>query len=402
MICSKDLAHFLIFGLLILSFFSCSDGDPFNDPVIDQELGDIEGLHAVEFPTPSNGTWTYLNPENNRKFTLRIEDTRFVDGFVYRKLNSSEMRLFKIPLDPLEDKISDMQGREIDDLEGVIQTLYNVQEQIAEGERKGVSDEELESLKSEQKTLRTIIDKEFQKNEFGLLTSRTTMEFTVQKKDDEWRIFENFQQPFIIRKEDDQLIVSTRETFDHLATNGLVFRWKGKYFPASIPIKSRYFFKSIRDYQEAALDVYLTLLGEVPILHQSYFIPQKMWDFPLTVGKEWVVFEKVSVPTIKVIRRVVAEDVTVDVSAGSFQTFLVEEVVVGVEGVGQPDGTEENGEEGKNEVKTDPSKPYIPPAHYWVAKNVGVVKYDYPKYIPVGSKPKIHTFELTDYNLPGY
>ena len=402
MICSKDLAHFLIFGLLILSFFSCGDGDPFNDPVIDQELGDIEGLHAVEFPTPSNGTWTYLNPENNRKFTLRIEDTRFVDGFVYRKLNSSEMRLFKIPLDPLEDKISDMQGREIDDLEGVIQTLYNVQEQIAEGERKGVSDEELESLKSEQKTLRTIIDKEFQKNEFGLLTSRTTMEFTVQKKDDKWRIFENFQQPFIIRKEDDQLIVSTRETFDHLATNGLVFRWKGKYFPASIPIKSRYFFKSIRDYQEAALDVYLTLLGEVPILHQSYFIPQKMWDFPLTVGKEWVVFEKVSVPTIKVIRRVVAEDVTVDVSAGSFQTFLVEEVVVGVEGVGQPDGTEENGEEGKNEVKTDPSKPYIPPAHYWVAKNVGVVKYDYPKYIPVGSKPKIHTFELTDYNLPGY
>ena len=402
MICSKDLAHFLIFGLLILSFFSCSDGDPFNDPVIDQELGDIEGLHAVEFPTPSNGTWTYLNPENNRKFTLRIEDTRFVDGFVYRKLNSSEMRLFKIPLDPLEDKISDMQGREIDDLEGVIQTLYNVQEQIAEGERKGVSDEELESLKSEQKTLRTIIDKEFQKNEFGLLTSRTTMEFTVQKKDDEWRIFENFQQPFIIRKEDDQLIVSTRETFDHLATNGLVFRWKGVYFPASIPIKSRYFFKSIRDYQEAALDVYLTLLGEVPILHQSYFIPQKMWDFPLTVGKEWVVFEKVSVPTIKVIRRVVAEDVTVDVSAGSFQTFLVEEVVVGVEGVGQPDETEENGEEGKNKVKTDPSKPYIPPAHYWVAKNVGVVKYDYPKYIPVGSKPKIHTFELTDYNLPGY
>lgn len=102
------------------------------------------------------------------------------------------------------------------------------------------------------------------------------------------------------------------------------------------------------------------------------------------------------------IRRVVAEDVTVDVSAGSFQTFLVEEVVVGVEGVGQPDETEENGEEGKNEVKTDPSKPYIPPAHYWVAKNVGVVKYDYPKYIPVGSKPKIHTFELTDYNLPGY
>ena len=398
----KALTHFLIFGLLILSFFSCSDGDPFNDPVIDQELGDIEGLHAVEFPTPSNGTWTYLNPENNRKFTLRIEDTRFVDGFVYRKLNSSEMRLFKIPLDPLEDKISDMQGREIDDLEGVIQTLYNVQEQIAEGERKGVSDEELESLKSEQKTLRTIIDKEFQKNEFGLLTSRTTMEFTVQKKDDEWRIFENFQQPFIIRKEDDQLIVSTRETFDHLATNGLVFRWKGVYFPASIPIKSRYFFKSIRDYQEAALDVYLTLLGEVPILHQSYFISQKMWDFPLTVGKEWVVFEKVSVPTIKVIRRVVAEDVTVDVSAGSFQTFLVEEVVVGVEGVGQPDGTEENGEEGKNEVKTDPSKPYIPPAHYWVAKNVGVVKYDYPKYIPVGSKPKIHTFELTDYNLPGY
>ena len=398
----KDLTHFLIFGLLILSFFSCSDGDPFNDPVIDQELGDIKGLHAVEFPTPSNGTWTYLNPKNNRKFTLRIEDTRFVDGFVYRKLNSSEMRLFKIPLDPLEDKISDMQGQEIDDLEGVIQTLYNVQEQIAEGERKGVSDEELESLKSEQKTLRTIIDKEFQKNEFGLLTSRTTMEFTVQKKDDEWRIFENFQQPFIIRKEDDQLIVSTRETFDHLATNGLVFRWKGVYFPASIPIKSRYFFKSIRDYQEAALDVYLTLLGEVPILHQSYFISQKMWDFPLTVGKEWVVFEKVSVPTIKVIRRVVAEDVTVDVSAGSFQTFLVEEVVVGVEGVGQPDGTEENGEEGKNEVKTDPSKPYIPPAHYWVAKNVGVVKYDYPKYIPVGSKPKIHTFELTDYNLPGY
>ena len=398
----KDLTHFLIFGLLILSFFSCSDGDPFNDPVIDQELGDIKGLHAVEFPTPSNGTWTYLNPKNNRKFTLRIEDTRFVDGFVYRKLNSSEMRLFKIPLDPLEDKISDMQGQEIDDLEGVIQTLYNVQEQIAEGERKGVSDEELESLKSEQKTLRTIIDKEFQKNEFGLLTSRTTMEFTVQKKDDEWRIFENFQQPFIIRKEDDQLIVSTRETFDHLATNGLVFRWKGVYFPASIPIKSRYFFKSIRDYQEAALDVYLTLLGEVPILHQSYFISQKMWDFPLTVGKEWVVFEKVSVPTIKVIRRVVAEDVTVDVSAGSFQTFLVEEVVVGVEGVGQPDETEENGEEGKNEVKTDPSKPYIPPAHYWVAKNVGVVKYDYPKYIPVGSKPKIHTFELTDYNLPGY
>ena len=126
-----------------------------------------------------------------------------------------------------------------------------------------------------------------------------------------------------------------------------------------------------------------------------------MWDFPLIVGKEWTVFEKVSVPTTLVIRRVVAEDVAVDVPAGSFQTFLVEEVVVGIEDVGQPDETEEN-EEGKSGVKTDSGKPYIPPAHYWVAKNVGVVKYDYPKYIPVGSQPKIHTFELTDYNLPGY
>ena len=398
----KYLIHVLVLGLLILSFSSCSDGDPFDDPVIDQELGDVEGLHAVEFPTPSNGTWTYLNPENNRKFTLRIEDTRFVDGLVYRKLNSSEMRLFKIPLDPLKDKIPDIQGQKISNLEDVIQALYKVQEKIVEGERKGVSEEELEPLKVDQKKLRSVIDKDFQKNEFGLLTNRATIEFTVQKKDDEWRIFENFQQPFIIRKEDDQLVVFTRETFDHLATNGLVFRWKGVYFPASIPIKSRYFFKSIRDYQEAALDVYLTLLGEVPILHQSYFIPQKMWDFPLTVGKEWIVFEKVSVPTTLVIRRVVAEDVAVDVPAGSFQTFLVEEVIVGIEDVGLPNEAENNEEGGKNEVKTDSGKPYIPPAHYWVAKNIGVVKYDYPKYIPVGSKPKIHTFELTDYNLPGY
>ena len=164
----KYLIHVLVLGLLIVSFFSCSDGDPFDDPVIDRELGDVEGLHAVEFPTPSNGTWTYLNPENNRKFTLRIEDTRFVDGFVYRKLNSSEMRLFKIPLEPLKDKIPDMQGQEVSDLEDVIQTLYKVQEQIAEGERKGVSDEELEPLKVDQKKLRSVIDKDFQKNDFGL------------------------------------------------------------------------------------------------------------------------------------------------------------------------------------------------------------------------------------------
>ena len=94
----KYLTHVLVLGLLIVSFFSCSDGDPFDDPVIDRELGDVEGLHAVEFPTPSNGTWTYLNPENNRKFTLRIEDTRFVDGFVYRKLNS----INNIKIDDLE------------------------------------------------------------------------------------------------------------------------------------------------------------------------------------------------------------------------------------------------------------------------------------------------------------
>nr|MCS5610191.1 hypothetical protein [Candidatus Poribacteria bacterium] len=164
----KYLIHVLVLGLLILSFFGCSDGDPFDDPVIDQELGDVEGLHAVEFPTPSNGTWTYLNPENNRKFTLQIEDTRFVDGLVYRKLNSSEMRLFKIPLDPLKDKMPDIQGQEISDLEDVIQTLYKVQEQIAGGERKGVSDEELGPLKVDQKKLRSVIDKDFQKNEFGL------------------------------------------------------------------------------------------------------------------------------------------------------------------------------------------------------------------------------------------
>ena len=71
----KYLIHVLVLGLLIVSFFSCSDGDPFDDPIIDRELGDVEGLHAVEFPTPSNGTWTYLNPETVSYTHLRAHET---------------------------------------------------------------------------------------------------------------------------------------------------------------------------------------------------------------------------------------------------------------------------------------------------------------------------------------
>ena len=171
------------------------------------------------------------------------------------------------------------------------------------------------------------------------------------------------------------------ETVDHLAANAFYFRYfETDFFPGIPPILATYFTKTPQALVESAYDTLLPLPN--PVFHQKHFPPRRLWDFPLEVGKEWVVFEKTAGIPVSATRFVADKNVQVTVPAGSYNTYLVyEEVVYG--------------------VSDDPSIRLIsPPAVYWVAPSVGVVQYRFSRYRATDTF-QTQTFALKSVHLPG-
>ncbi len=87
-----------LIGCLLLLVLGCGeDGliDPHGD--VEEAPPFDEGLHAVDFPTNNGSAWSYVNVETGQEFTLRIENTREVEGLTHRQMTISEI---EIPGDP--------------------------------------------------------------------------------------------------------------------------------------------------------------------------------------------------------------------------------------------------------------------------------------------------------------
>lgn len=176
-----------------------------------------------------------------------------------------------------------------------------------------------------------------------------------------------------------------REPVDHLSANNLYFRFPAddfytdEFYKDAVAIFATYFLKTPNAYIETAYDAYIG--GENPIFHEKHSPHRVIWDFPLTLGKEWVVFEKTTLPAVRVIRRVVGVNESVTVPTGSYAAYVVEEEIVGKQ----------------LHADTDPSA-RIPPATYWVVSDVGIVKYEYTLFFEL-EKPIRRSYELVATDL---
>ena len=182
---------------------------------------------------------------------------------------------------------------------------------------------------------------------------------------------------------------------DHLTANALYYRFGFDFGDVDLPIAGTYFLKTPRSYTESAFDV---LNSSIP--PQRHFPPRLLWDFPLQTGKEWTVFETKTSPVRRVVRRVIAEKVSITVPAGSYDNaYVVEEEIVGLSRLPALKFSDD--------FQTLESTTYEP-AKYWVVPNIGVVKHQYPYILtemelPNGEVINIISsgdFELDEFELP--
>ena len=176
-----------------------------------------------------------------------------------------------------------------------------------------------------------------------------------------------------------------REAVNNLSANNLYFRFPAddfytdEFYEVAVPIFATYFLKTPDAYIETAYDAYIG--GENPIFHEKHAPHRIIWNFPLKLGTEWVVFEKKTPPAVRVIRRVVGVNEPVTVPTGSYDAYVVEEEIVG------------------RRHDSDPLPPAaIPPAKYWVVPGVGIVKYEFTLFFEL-DQPIRRSFELIDADL---
>jgi len=157
---------------------------------------------------------------------------------------------------------------------------------------------------------------------------------------------------------------------DFYSANALYIQVNGTFIQAPFPISVTYFTKTGDAYIESAFDAYIEFLDD-PIWHQKHFPVRNLWQFPLQVGSEWVVFQN-DFPAITTKRKVVADKIAVTVPAGTYNnTYLVEEHAYGAD---------------EQPIMEKPNK-------YWVAPDVGVVKYEYTDFTST-LIPGIKIYEL--------
>ena len=136
------------------------------------------------------------------------------------------------------------------------------------------------------------------------------------------------------------------------------------------PIRMSFFTKDLNSYTEHALELWLG--NESDTYFQRNSPKRVLWSFPLHVGKEWVVSKSHSIPEFTYTRRVVSGNGILTVPAGTFRdVYYIEEYV----SIGDLPADEEN------------------PNKYWLAPDVGVIKYEYLDLFSNTTK----TYELSDF-----
>ena len=184
-----------------------------------------------------------------------------------------------------------------------------------------------------------------------------------------------------------------RAAVDHLSTNARYFRIDSDFLDFDLPLYATYFRNTPQTYTESAFDVYISFLDN-PVLHQKHFPPRLIWNFPLQVGKAWIVFETKTSPVHQVVRRVVGADVSITVPAGTYDNaYLVEEEIVGLSQL--PALKFSADFERLENARYEPAK-------YWVVPNLGVVKYQYNYLVTQEGVNLLFSgdFELSDVELP--
>ncbi|MDA1193320.1 MAG: hypothetical protein O3A46_16720 [Candidatus Poribacteria bacterium] len=191
------------------------------------------------------------------------------------------------------------------------------------------------------------------------------------------------------------------------------------------PVANTYVFKSIGDnlkrledddpvrYDELEADtdgVWIEIASEALLTDESLnfqkHLPlRRVWEFPLQTGRRWIVFRSQELPRVPrdpqpqiLAERVVRGVENVDTPGYSGAAFLVEEWVVGLK----------KDEDGNTVIPSleDEDGDSVPQrgaatGRYWVAKGVGVVKYEY-EFVNLGPPAAFErkTFELTRYTIP--
>jgi len=135
-----------------------------------------------------------------------------------------------------------------------------------------------------------------------------------------------------------------------------------------IPIRTSFFTKDLESYTELAFE--LEFMGSTLFLRNS---PKRvLWSFPLYKDKEWVVSKSRTIPEITYTRKVVSDNNLLTVTAGNFKdVYYVEEYI------SAPD--------------IQPGQELV--SRYWIAPDVGVVKYDYLDII-TGT---VNAYELSNF-----
>jgi len=120
------------------------------------------------------------------------------------------------------------------------------------------------------------------------------------------------------------------------------------------PVRTSFFTKDLDSYTEHAIEFWVDFLDET--YYQKVLPKRVLWSFPLEVGKEWTVLKSYGVPEVTYTRKVVPADSIINIPAGTFRNvFYVEEYV---------------------SIANAPNDEQIP-GKYWLAPDVGVIKYEY-------------------------
>ena len=122
------------------------------------------------------------------------------------------------------------------------------------------------------------------------------------------------------------------------------------------PIRNSFFIKDLDSYTEHAFDLWLASADDTFLQRNS---PKRvLWSFPLYVGKEeWIVSKSLTVPEISYTRKVISDNGVVAVPAGAFtNVYYVEEYAL---------------------FADLPPDVEILPSKYWLAPDVGIIRYEY-------------------------
>jgi hypothetical protein len=119
------------------------------------------------------------------------------------------------------------------------------------------------------------------------------------------------------------------------------------------PVRNYMFTKDLDQYKEYAFELWVDFLNDT--YFQRYLPERIAWSFPLYKGKKWTVTKLYTEPAFIYTRKVVSAKESITVPAGNFtQVFVVEE-----------------------SVSTDIQPDLGVVSTYWLAKGIGIIKYQY-------------------------